>query len=508
MICQLSSDDFMPMKKQSKTQDNYIILPVSTTRLNGEESSAVANFLSQVEPAKQIRLNVRKSPEEPATAIDLKVLDSIHQQGAKLVSISKEELADFRFSYPGLRIIKEKFYRPAVCANVQIRLQIRQIRARVITTFKILDPEGNGIPDVTVVIFTDFAIGRGASGITDGHGNLKLKLDKYTAERIYIYPNHSYWGYYKRSVKLSNTMKIKLRPIAASYTDSLRYFYDTPHWKSITQKVRVGIIDTGVGPHTDVKVTGGKNLVRGEDEKDYADNGEGHGTHVAGIIGASGKLKGMAAGVEIMSYRVFPKDAGASSFAIMKAIDQAITDGCDLINMSLGQAEDDEGIDSYIKEAYNAGVLCFAANGNDSRSPVSFPAAYSLSIAVSAMGRKSTFPGNSVSASAVQAPYGIDKKDFIADFSNIGPETDLCAPGVGIISTYPKNRYAVMDGTSMACPAAAGLAARLLAGSPQILSMPRNQARADEMTKYLAVNIKSLGFGSTFEGKGMLRAPV
>jgi hypothetical protein len=284
MICQLSSDDFMPMKKQSKTQDNYIILPVSTTRLNGEESSAVANFLSQVEPAKQIRLNVRKSPEEPATAIDLKVLDSIHQQGAKLISISKEELADFRFSYPGLRIIKEKFYRPAVCANVQIRLQIRQIRARVITTFKILDPEGNGIPDVTVVIFTDFAIGRGASGVTAGHGNVKLKLDKNTAERIYIYPNHSYWGYYKRSVKLSNTMKM--------------------------------------------------------------------------------------------------------------------------------------------------------------------------------------------------------------------------------ISTYPKNRYAVMDGTSMACPAAAGLAARLLAGSPQILSMPRNQAHADEMTKYLAVNIKSLGFGSNFEGKGMLRAPV
>jgi hypothetical protein len=439
------------MKKQNKNKENYIILPVTKTRIDGEDSSKVADFLSKVEPAKPLKLSVRKAPEEAPAAIELKVLDSIHKQGAKLVSISKEELAEFRFSYPGLRIIKEKFYRPAVCANVQIRLPIRQIRARVITTFKILDTEGKGIPEVMVVAFTDFATGKGTSGVTDAQGSVKLKLDKNTAERIYIYPEHSYWGYYKRSVKLSNTMQFKLQPIDTGYTDSLRYFYDTPQWKTITHKVRVGVIDTGVGPHTDLQVTGGKNLVTGEDEKDYADNGEGHGTHVAGIIGASGKFNGMAAGVEIMSYRVFPKAAGASSFAIMKAIDQAITDGCDIINMSLGQSEDDEGIDSYIKEAYNAGILCFAANGNDSRNPVSFPAAYSLSIAVAAMGRKSTFPTNSVPASAVQAPYGTDKKDFIADFSNVGPETDLCAPGVGIISTYPNNRYAVMDGTSMAC---------------------------------------------------------
>jgi len=496
------------MKKQRKSSENFILLPVSKTQILTEDSPKVAQFLTQLNTSGKassiLKLDVRNRAKQPAEDISVKVLDSIHAQGAKLIHIDKEELANFRFSYPGLRIIPEKFYRPAVCSREKIQLQIRQIRANVITTFLITDPAGKPLEGITIVVFTNFEAGKGASGITNSLGVLKLKLDKNVAERIYMYAEDSYWGYFKKSVKLTSQLKVKMQPIDTGYTDALRYFYDTKNWPVLKQKIRIGIIDTGVGPHPDLKVTGGKNLVKGEDEKDYGDNGEGHGTHVGGIIAAAGKIYGVAAGAEIMSYRVFPKGEGASSFDIMKAIDQAITDKCDLINMSLGQATDDEGIDSYIKEAYNAGILCFAANGNDSRSPVSFPAAYSLSIAVSAMGRKSTFPANSIAAAAVQAPYGTDKKDFIADFSNIGPETDLTAPGVGIISTFPGNKYAIMDGTSMACPAAAGMAARILADQPDILNLPRNQARADEMMKYLSINIKALGFGANFEGKGML----
>lgn len=496
------------MKKQSKKLENFIILPVSKTWADGEDSAEVAAFLKQLSAAVEaypvVKLSVRNAPALPAEDISLKVIDSIQDRGAKLITISKDKLAEFRFSYPGLRIIKEKFYKQAVQTKERIQVQIKQSQEKLTVTLSITDPDDHGVEGATVVIFSDFASGKGASGTTDSTGAIKLKLDKNIAERIYVYSEDSYWGYFKESVKLTNTLKIVLDPIDTDYADALRYFYDTPNWPVITQKVRVGIIDTGVGPHQDLKVTGGKNLVTGEDETDYGDNGEGHGTHVGGIIGANGKIHGVAAGVEIMSYRVFPKGEGASNFHIMKAIDQAIIDKCDVINMSLGQTEDDEGIDSYIKEAYNAGILCFVANGNDSRSPVSFPAAYSLSIAVSAMGRKSTFPSNSVSAATVHAPYGTDKKDFITEFSNIGPETDLTAPGAGIISTYPNNLYAVMDGTSMACPAAAGMAARILAGNPVLLNSPRNQERADEMIKYLAIHIKSMGFGATFEGKGML----
>jgi len=79
----------------------------------------------------------------------------------------------------------------------------------------------------------------------------------------------------------------------------------------------------------------------------------------------------------------------------MKAIDQARTDGCDIINMSLGEEDLDEGIVSSIKDAHSAGILCFAAKGNEERSPVSFPAFYSLCVAVSAIGRKGTSSSSS-----------------------------------------------------------------------------------------------------------------
>lgn len=499
------------MKKKNTASKNYILLPVFRTHLSKQDSPNVARFLTMlsksVEHASTVSLASRDMHQKASDDIPVVVLDSIETQGAKLISINAEELANFRFSYPGLRIIKEKFYKPAVCSHHRIKLQVEQAEIKTAVTVNIKDPKGKPLEDITVVIFTNFAASKGASGVTDNKGVIKLNLDRNTAERIYIYANHSYWGYFKKDVQLAAALDIQLEPVDLNFKDSLRHFYDTAKLPQLTQKVRVGIIDTGVGPHDDLKVAGGKNLVRGENESDYHDNGEGHGTHVGGIIGAYGKLNGVAAGVEIMSYRVFPKDSGASNFDIMKAINEAITDQCDLINMSLGESQADEGITSYIKEAYNAGIVCFAANGNDSRSPVSFPASDSLCIAVSAMGRLGTFPPDSVESGSVEEPYGTDQDNFIADFSNIGPETDLTAPGVGVISTYPNNLYAVMDGTSMACPAAAGMAARILAGNPDILNLPRNQTRADEMVKYLSVNIKSMGFGNLYEGKGMLQLP-
>jgi subtilisin len=85
----------------------------------------------------------------------------------------------------------------------------------------------------------------------------------------------------------------------------------------------------------------------------------------------------------------------------------------------------------------------------------------------------------------------------------VGPEIAFTGPGVGIISTFP-NGYAVMDGTSMACPAVTGVAARLLAAEKRILAMQRNSARSDAMAQFLMQAAKSLGLGVTFEGRGLL----
>jgi subtilisin len=209
----------------------------------------------------------------------------------------------------------------------------------------------------------------------------------------------------------------------------------------------------------------------------------------------------LAPGVILRSYRVFGKNAeGASNYDIIKAIDQAAADGCDLINMSLGGGPSDDAIE----EARAKGTLVIVAAGNEYHSPVSFPASDALAIAVSAMGRKGTFPKDSTEAGDVSRPYGKDRKNFIAAFSNIGPELDLTGPGVGVLSTVPGG-YAPMSGTSMACPAVTGFAAKMLSmpGHRNILNMPRDQARSDAIAQALLQAAKSLGFGPRYEGKGL-----
>ena len=171
--------------------------------------------------------------------------------------------------------------------------------------------------------------------------------------------------------------------------------------------------------------------------------------------------------------------------------------------MSLGGGDLDDATHDAIAHARANGTLVIAAAGNDDRSPVNAPASDPLAIAVSALGRKGTYPVNSVEAGDVQSPFGNDKKNYITSFSNIGPEIDITGPGDGIISTFPEG-FAVLDGTSMACPAVTGAAARLIAARPDILSMSRNQTRSDEMAKAVFQKAKALGVGPNLEGQGLV----
>ena len=97
---------------------------------------------------------------------------------------------------------------------------------------------------------------------------------------------------------------LSIAPIAGWPADALRHFYGaTP--KKASSDIKVGVIDTGIGPHADLNVKGGVNTVQGEARGDYEDNGIGHGTHVAGIIAGSGTTStGVAPGVTLRSYRV------------------------------------------------------------------------------------------------------------------------------------------------------------------------------------------------------------
>src|SRR5258708_5137410 len=144
----------------------------------------------------------------------------------------------------------------------------------------------------------------------------------------------------------------------------------------------------------------------------------------------------------------------------------------------------DPAVEESVNAAYQAGTLSICATGNDYRQPVSFPAALQQALAVSALGQRGTFPKDSVEIGDIEGPFAASNKDrFIAAFSNIGQEVALTGPGVGIVSTVPAQDYAVMSGTSMACPAVTGCIAAILSQQPSLLQIPRDQSRQQAFHK-------------------------
>ena len=203
--------------------------------------------------------------------------------------------------------------------------------------------------------------------------------------------------------------------------------------------VKVAVIDTGIDfKHPDIAPNygGGVNVVE-EGASPMDDNG--HGTHVAGTIAAvkDGKgVVGVAPKAKVYAIKVLDKDGGGDTEGIVEGIAWAVKNKMQVINMSLG-GPSSAAMTKAVKKAYDAGVTVVAAAGNDPDAPVSAPARYPQSIAVSAS----------------------TKEDKLAFFSTTGPEIAVIAPGHEITSLAPGGKYAKHSGTSMACPHVAGLAA-------------------------------------------------
>lgn len=209
--------------------------------------------------------------------------------------------------------------------------------------------------------------------------------------------------------------------------------------------VKVGIIDTGISkdhPDLALNIKGGINTIN--PAKSWNDD-NGHGSHVAGIVAALNNTIGVVgAGPDIDLYAIKVLNRNGSGFLsdVIEGIQWATANGIKVANMSLGSASGNQSFHDAVIAAYNAGVTIVAAAGN-SGGAVNFPAAYSEVIAVSAT----------------------DINNNLASFSSRGPEVDLAAPGVSILSTYKGNSYATLSGTSMASPHVAGSAA-LVINSP------------------------------------------
>lgn len=486
--------------------ERYVLLPPQGLRASGPGTTpAVQAFL---------RAAAKKSSKGGSLALggrqslSVRVLDSISDDGAKLIEATPEAAMAIRSGQPGLQVVPLAYYDCAVAPRPEIREAPKTAKAAADITLQVVSKaDKKPVAGAFVLAFTDYAAGTGVQDVTDAEGRVSLGLGagSVTLDRLYVYPVDAYWTLRKKGAAIKSGGTVAVEPIDLGYVDGVRHYYPDSA-DDAGKGVTVAVIDTGIADHPDLVVAGGANTVAGEDPKDYGDNGQNHGTHVAGILAARGRpptgIRGVAPGVTLRSYRVFAEGSRqADSFAIAKAVDLAVADKCDLINMSLGGGMYDPVLEASISDARARGSLCIIAAGNGSRKPVSFPAKHHMAIAVSALGRKGTFPSNTAETDEVVAPFGTDKAEFIGAFSNFGAELDLAGPGVGIISTVP-GTYAEISGTSMACPAVTGAAARLLA-SGDLLKKKRNAVRSEEMVKALLASAKARGLGEILEGHGL-----
>ena len=227
--------------------------------------------------------------------------------------------------------------------------------------------------------------------------------------------------------------------------------------------IKVAVLDTGIDlTHPEFNGQIHAAVCKVEDEPDAQDD-NGHGTHVAGIIAAKADgvgSVGVAPDVQLIIVDVFgwyeEQIFGATSESIVEGIEYSVDNGAQVINMSVGSCHADTAEEEAVNDAVNAGVVCIAAAGNhdpeeDDPTEALYPSDFDACISVIAT----------------------DRNDERASYSNYGTAKDISAPGGGgsnyIVSTYLRSEqpsgYLGAQGTSMASPVVAGVVALMLSAN-------------------------------------------
>ena len=489
------------MAQTSSTQQ-YVILPPRGLRAVGPSAGAgLRSFLASAQLG-PCEVGGRRQAH-------VEILDSIGDDGAKLIAATPQAALDLRAAQPSLRVVPVLRYRPAAVPRRQLPTTSSALAADGPLTLRVVSQTDRApVAGAFVIAFVNLATGEGAQAVTDvdGRAALELGAPSVPIERLYVYPTTSFWTLRRDALTLTDGAEVAVRPLDLSYTDCVRNYYGNAP-DDAGAGVTVGVVDTGVSEHPDLEIDGGMNAVAGEDDGDFGDNGNGHGTHVAGILAARGAppagIRGVAPGVRLRSYRVFGEgQPQAENFAIAKGIAQAVEDGCDIIGLAFNGPMPDAVISAAVEDARAGGSLVIASAGSDGRGPVGHPAADELAVAVGALGRLGTFPDDAAENDDVAVPFGTDKAEFVAGFSNVGDAIDFVGPGVAVISTYPGG-YTEISGTAMAVPAVAGVAARLLQAAPETLAATRDAARSEAILALLVASASDRGFPNPLEGHGL-----
>ncbi|WP_430790465.1 cell wall-binding repeat-containing protein [Virgibacillus flavescens] len=219
------------------------------------------------------------------------------------------------------------------------------------------------------------------------------------------------------------------------------------------RQITVAVIDSGADldhPDLESNLVNGKNIINPDE---YPVDLDGHGTHVAGLIGAVTDnqvgVASLAKGVKLMPIKVLEDNEGYTSDVIL-GINYAVEHGADIINLSLGSNDSSKSLKEAVEFAVENDVLVVAAAGNKNANNVIYPAAYDPVLAVGSV------------------DTGTNQK---ASFSNYGSFIDVAAPGTNLLSTWMDGGYKQMEGTSMSTGIVSSLAGMLMKDAPYLSSM-------------------------------------
>lgn len=458
-----------------------------------------------------------------------------NRRGLMLAEGDAREFEAKRREYPSDLIIEpETLRQAAVFAPTSVGLTHESGQAGIGAAVE-LTARCRGIPVAGARITLMLKPGRGGPGSavyaeTDNSGFASLPFDprNWIPTVVLVVPRAGAWACWQPVV----SQKILLSLIPLPRNAPLGWWHFAMGIQSRSegrgQGLRIGVIDTGVGPHpylTHVRsagafIEGGYNGAPGA-EADVAQ----HGTHITGIIGArppasSRDFEGIATGADVIVARVYSgigatpeNEAGlAGSGDIANAVDElSETYEADIINLSMGGLLPSEIEADALLAAFERGSIVICSAGNGHGAPVMFPAAYPQVVSVSATGLVGCVPPGTLDSLSLplQADRYALSSLYLASFSSFGPEIKCTGPGVGIISTVPGGSdapYVEMSGTSMASPAVAAALATILSADTTYQQTPRGPRRTLRAWAALSQKFLNLGLNPEYQGYGLVGA--
>ena len=382
-------------------------------------------------------------------------------------------------------------------------------------TIRVTDPNDQPVPQMNVYLYGS---GYPAEGTTDDDGSVSLSLaheSDTTLRALYVDAEHEFWNLWIDQPTLisGQTNVVRLAPIANSFTDfpEVQVFgwgqramgLDALPEAMNGKGAKVAIVDSGAAAKTHPDL---EDIKTGEDLTQTPPNDQtwtvdtvAHGSHCCGLVaspvGAPG-IHGFAPEADVQVVKIFP---GGQLSNLLDALDYCIDQGIDVVNMSLGSGQSSDLLLQKISQAKQNGVGCIVAAGNSGDS-VQFPGTSPDVLTVAAIGKLGEYPPDSFHAqqvwSATGQPPGPDGY-FSAKFSCHGPEVNVCAPGVAILSSVPPDAFGIWDGTSMAAPHVTGLAALLIAHHPDFAGpfQARNSQRVDRLFQLIKQSCTNIDVG-------------